>query len=178
MIKKTISYVDFDDNERTEDHYFNFSKAELIEMEATHPGGLKQHLEAIVNSKDGRLIIKEFKQLIMNSYGVKSEDGKRFVKNQDVLDSFTQSGAFHELFMELATNAEAAAEFVNGIIPKDLQKDLSKLVETNKTVVEGSEDDRPAWLKENRNPTQQEIRGMSNEELQEAFRKRLIAPSS
>lgn len=117
MLKKTIPYVDFDGNERTEEFYFNLTKAEVIEMEMSTSGGLAAMLEKIVASQDTKRIIEVFKDLILKSYGEKSPDGKRFVKNQELRDAFSQTEAYSELFLELATNPEAAAAFVNGIVP-------------------------------------------------------------
>lgn len=118
MLKKTISYVDFDGNKRTEDFYFNLTKAEVTEMELSAEGGLAKSLEKIVQAQDNKRIIEAFKDLILRSYGEKSPDGKRFIKNQELRDSFVQTEAYSELFMELATDAEKAAGFVNGIIPQ------------------------------------------------------------
>jgi hypothetical protein len=117
MLKKTIAYVDYDGNNRTEDFYFNLSKAETTEMEMSIDGGLANSLRKIVQEKDAKRIIESFKDLILRSYGEKSPDGKRFIKNQEMRDAFSQTEAYSELFMELATNADAAANFVNGIIP-------------------------------------------------------------
>lgn len=117
MLKKTITYVDFDENERTEDFYFNLTKAEVAEMEMSTEGGMSNMLQKIVASKDAKRIIESFKDLILKSYGEKSPDGKRFVKNQELRDSFAQTEAYSLLFMELATNPTAASDFVNGIIP-------------------------------------------------------------
>lgn len=117
MLKKTITYTDFDGNERTEDFYFNLTKAEVTEMEMSTEGGLAKALQKIVTEKDSKRIIESFKNLILKSYGEKSPDGKRFIKNQEVRDAFSQTEAYSVLFMELATNAEMAAAFVNGIVP-------------------------------------------------------------
>ena len=117
MLKKTIKYTDFDENERTEDFYFNLTKAECTEMEMTTEGGLAKFLGKIVAERDQKRIVEYWKEFILKAYGEKSLDGKRFVKNQEVRDSFVQSEAYSELFMELAGDAEAAAAFVNAIIP-------------------------------------------------------------
>jgi len=117
MLKKTITYKDFNDNERTEDFYFNLTKAELTEMELSQNGGLTTYIEKIVSTQDSKQIIAIFKDLILKSYGEKSLDGRRFIKNAELVDSFVQTEAYSSLFMELAMNAEAAAAFVNGIIP-------------------------------------------------------------
>lgn len=122
MIKKTITYVDYDNNKRTEDFYFNLTRAEVAEMEVSAEGGLVKTLEKIVAAKDGKRIVEIFKDLVLRAYGEKSLDGKRFVKNQELRDAFSQTEAYSELFMELAENADAAAAFVNGIIPTTLTK--------------------------------------------------------
>ena len=118
MLKKTITYTDYDGNQRTEDFYFNLSKAELTEMELSETGGLVKTIEKIIQEKNGKRIIEIFKDLVLRSYGEKSLDGKRFIKNQELVDSFAQTEAYSDLFMELATNAEAASAFINGITPK------------------------------------------------------------
>lgn len=117
MLKKTMTYVDFDGNERTEDFYFNLTKAEVTEMEMSTEGGLRNMLEKIVAAQDAKRIIEVFKDLILKAYGEKSPDGRKFIKNQELRDAFAQTEAYSDLFMELATKADAAANFVNGIIP-------------------------------------------------------------
>jgi hypothetical protein len=119
MLKKTITYKDFDGNERTEDFYFNLTKAEVMEMELGVTGGMTQMLQKIIEKQDSKQIIEIFKEIVLKSYGEKSPDGKRFVKNQELRDAFEQTNAYSELFMELATNADAATAFVNGILPKE-----------------------------------------------------------
>lgn len=118
MLKKTITYTDYDGNVRTEDFYFNLTKAEIMEMEMCTDGGLEKMINKIVQTSDTKRIIETFKEIILKSYGEKSLDGKRFIKNQELRDAFSQTEAYSELFMELATNEEAAAAFVNGVIPK------------------------------------------------------------
>lgn len=127
LLKKTITYTDFDGKDVSEDHYFHLSKADLVEMEMSYKGGLHAHLEKIVASEDGGEIINEFKKLILQSYGRKSEDGRRFIKTKELREEFYSSEAYSELFMELCTNAEVAAEFVNGIVPGGLDEDLAKI---------------------------------------------------
>lgn len=118
MLKKTITYTDFDGNSRTEDFYFNYSKAELAEMELSYEGGMKAMLESLAASNDRKKIVAVFKEIILGSYGVKSPDGKRFVKSEALREEFYQSEAYSELFMEIASNTESLTAFVNGIIPK------------------------------------------------------------
>lgn len=118
MLKKRIDYVDFDGNKRSEDHYFNFTEAEIQEQNLKTPGGLQARLEKIVQEQDPEKLTEYFKSLILDSYGVKSDDGRRFIKSKELSEEFSQTGAYNVLFMELTTNTNAAADFVNGIIPK------------------------------------------------------------
>lgn len=127
MLKKTITYNDYNDVERTEDFYFNLSKAEIMEMEMGTTGGLAEMINKIVQTQDAPAIIKVFKDLILKAYGERSADGKRFEKKNGTLaEAFAETEAYSQLFMELATDADAAARFVNGIIPKDMQQDVQK----------------------------------------------------
>lgn len=117
MLKKTITYTDYNGTERTEDFYFNLSKAEIMEMEMGVEGGLVEMINKIVAAKDAPAIIAIFKKLILQAYGEKSADGKRFIKSEEIATAFSQTEAYSDLYMELATNAEEAAKFVNGIVP-------------------------------------------------------------
>ena len=117
MIKKTLTYTDYNGVERTEDYYFNLTEAELVEMELSIDGGMQKKIEKIMNSKDMRQIIEVFKDLILRSYGEKSDDGKRFIKNKEITEAFTQTEAYSMLFMKLATDEKEASDFVNGILP-------------------------------------------------------------
>lgn len=117
MFKKTITYEDFDGNQRTEDYYFNLTKAEVTEMEMSFNGGLSQLLEKIIQEKDQKQIIEYFKKIVLDSYGVKSLDGRQFIKNNAIREEFASTMAYSEIFMELATNADSASAFVNGIMP-------------------------------------------------------------
>lgn len=117
MLKKTITYTDYNGLERTEDFYFNLSKAEVMEMELSTNGGLVEMLNRVVAAQDAPVIVKIFKDLVLKSYGEKSPDGKRFIKNEELSEAFSQTEAYSIIFTELATNDKAAADFVNGIIP-------------------------------------------------------------
>lgn len=117
MLKKTFTYTDYNGVERTEDHYFNLSKAELMEMELSTTGGLAEMINKIVAAQDAPAIVKVFKDLVLKAYGQKSADGRRFIKSKELADEFSQTEAYSQLFMELATDADAAAKFVNGIVP-------------------------------------------------------------
>jgi len=122
MLKKTIVYTDYNGSERTEDFYFNLSKAEVTEMEMSTAGGLAEMINKIVAAQDAPSIIKIFKDLVLKAYGEKSPDGKRFIKSEELSTAFSQTEAYSQLFMELATDADSAAKFVNGIIPNDISK--------------------------------------------------------
>ena len=127
MLKKTITYTDYNGTERTEDFYFNLTKAELMEMEMSTTGGLAEMIQRIVAAQDAPAIIKIFKELVLNAYGQKSPDGKRFIKNETLKEEFSQTEAYSQLFMELAMDADAAAKFIGGIIPKDIDLNDPKL---------------------------------------------------
>lgn len=118
MLKKTISFTDYNGVERTEEHRFNLNEAEILEMELTTPDGMgiQKYLEHISNTKDGAAIVKFFRDLITKSYGVKSEDGRRFIKSEKLSTEFAQTEAYSKLFMELVSDAEAAAAFTNGVV--------------------------------------------------------------
>lgn len=134
MLKKTITYTDYNGVERTEDFYFNLTKPELLEMEMTATGGFAEMVEKIVAAKDTNAIISIFKEMIKKSYGVKSDDGKRFMKSEELSTAFTQTEAYAQLYMELAFDAEAGAAFVNGIMPADIQKEAAKIQLKDKVV--------------------------------------------
>ena len=118
MLVKKVSYTDYKGNKREEELYFNLSKAEVAEMELSHQGGLSEKINRIVATQDSKEIIELFKDLIVKSYGVVSDDGRRFIKNDQLREEFVQTEAYSELFMELASDADEAAKFVNGIIPQ------------------------------------------------------------
>lgn len=122
MYKKTITYIDYNGNERKEDHYFNLSKAELIRMEMSVTGGWTESVKRVIEAQDVPAIMEVFEEMIKKSYGIKDADGKGFVKKQEYLDAFMSTEAYSELFVELVTNADAAAAFMNGIIPAELAK--------------------------------------------------------
>lgn len=126
MLKKTINYTDYNGTERKEDHYFNLTKAEIMEMELSITGGLAEMIQRIVAAQDQPAIMKIFKDLIRKSYGIKSADGKRFIKSEEIWEEFEQTEAYSILFMELATNADAAAKFINGIVPADMAKQIAE----------------------------------------------------
>lgn len=120
MLKKTVTYVDYNGVQRTEDFYFNLSKAEVTEMELSVDGGLSVMLENIVASKDNKQIVAIFKEIVLKSYGEKSPDGRRFIKSKELSEAFSQTEAYSEIFMSLALNEKEASDFINGIMPKNM----------------------------------------------------------
>lgn len=124
MLKKTIKYFDYNGVERSEDFYFNLSKAELTEMELSTTGGYGEMLQGIIDADDHTKLVPIIKEIIFKAYGEKSDDGKRFIKSPELSTAFSQTEAYSELFMEIATDADASAAFVNGIIPTDIQQQI------------------------------------------------------
>lgn len=131
MLKKTITYTDFDGNERTEELYFNLTKAELMELQMSEIGGLEKRLKGIIMAQNGVEIMKFFKDIFLNSYGVKSPDGRRFIKNDEVRTDFEQTEAYSQLFMELVTDADKMADFIKGVIPSDLAGQVDEEMKKN-----------------------------------------------
>ena len=131
MLKKIITYTDYNGVERTEPFYFNLSKAELMEMELGVTGGMTEMLDKIIAAKDAPSLMKTFKEMIMKSYGIKSDDGKRLIKSEELSIAFTQTEAYSVLFMELITDDKAAADFVNGIIPNEIQAEVATQTANN-----------------------------------------------
>lgn len=129
MLKKTITYTDYNGLERTEDFYFNISKAELTELQVTTEGGYSEMLQRIIDAKDAPMLYKMFKELVLLSYGEKSLDGKYFRKSEEISTAFSQTEAYTQLMDQLATDATFAADFANGVLPANLQKQALKAAE-------------------------------------------------
>ena len=122
MLKKTVTYIDFDGNERTEDFFFNLTEQEIAEMELSTEGGLGNFINKAVAAKSQVELTELFKKLILAAYGVKSADGRRFVKNDAVREDFMSTQAFSDIYMELVQDADKASAFFNGIVPKEKNK--------------------------------------------------------
>lgn len=136
MLKKTIKYTNFNGEEETETFYFNMTRAELIELEYSVEGGFSDTMMRMIQTDpegkvNGKTIMAEMKKLILGSYGQRSTDGKRFIKNDELRKDFESSEAYSALFMELVTDAEKAAEFINGIVPKDLAQEAAQVASQN-----------------------------------------------
>ena len=165
MLKKTITFKDFNDNEVSEDHHFHLSQAELVELEMSHKGGLSDALQKIIDAEDGKAIMAEFKNIILSSYGKRSEDGRRFVKNQQLREEFESSEAYSALFMELILETDKAIEFVNGIVPGDLTEKVGKLTSADLSVVPKDEETATDLRIVRRN----EIEEMSADDLRDLY---------
>lgn len=134
MIVETIKYFDYNGNERTEQYCFNLSKAECMELELGTDGGMEQMIKKIIAEKDSKKIVEIFKEILLKSYGEKSPDGKYFRKSSEISANFASTEAYSELFMKLATDADYAAKFVNGILPQ-LSPEDQKTSELAKAVI-------------------------------------------
>ena len=122
MVVEKIKYTDFNGLEREEEFMFNLTEAEITEMELTTDGGLSDSIKKIIAAQDTPQIIKVFKMLLLKSYGEKSADGRRFVKSEELSEEFSQTNAYSQLFMKLATDDKAAVAFINGIMPDSMQE--------------------------------------------------------
>jgi len=142
MLKKLINYTDYDGRNRSENFYFYLSKAELMEMELSSVGGMQNLIQLIIEKQDIPKIMEAFKTIILKAYGEKSADGRRFIKSKELSEAFSQTEAYSNLYMELVTNAEAAATFINGIVPDDVAQAAAKRREEEHT--ETSENEKPA----------------------------------
>ena len=120
MLVKNITYNDYNGVERTEAFRFNLTKAEIMELELGTDGGYAEMIQKIIDSKDSPSLMRIFKEFILKAYGEKSDDGRRFVKSEANSKAFSETEAYSQLFMELCTDAKAAADFVNGLVPTDL----------------------------------------------------------
>jgi hypothetical protein len=126
MYKKSLTYETFDGVEVTEVFRCNFTPVELTDMELDMPGGMQKYINDIIEAKDNREMVRLFKELLIKSYGVISEDGRRFIKNDELREEFKQTNAYSELFTLSATNADEASKFINGILPKKLVEQAEK----------------------------------------------------
>ncbi len=131
MLKREIAYEDFNGNQVTDIFYFNISKTELIELEVEYQEGFGAMIQKIIDAKDNKALIKQFKEIILLAYGQKSDDGKRFVKSDQLREEFSQTAAFNTLFIEFATDDKAAAIFLKSVLPRDMIGDIDKAMAAN-----------------------------------------------
>lgn len=200
MLKKTITYTDLDDNEITEDFWFNLSQAEMTEMMLSKEGkegGFETWVRNIQASNDGQVIVDNFKKILLSTVGQRSADNKSFLKSDAIRDAFQYSDAYGVLFMEIVTDADKMAAFINGVVPAKLRDRVQGSIQqaglptpqaTPAPVVtqappvgstpapppqaEMPKDDKPAWYTEGRVPTEKELIGASSELMMEAFRRK------
>lgn len=135
MLKKTITYVDYDGRERTEDFWFNLSKTELTKLDAELPGGVLGVLRKIIDKQDRKALVDFIETLILRSYGEKTPDGKRFVKTIDMVEEFMQTPAYDVLFMSILSDTDSQTSFINGVIPQSMVKEIEQ---TDKQQVENA----------------------------------------
>lgn len=131
MLKKTITYVDYNDQKRTEDYWFHLTKSELIELDASNEGGLETTIRKIIKETDTKRIVELVKDLVLKSYGEKSADGKRFVKSKEAAEAFMQTEAYSQLFVDLISDADQMTAFFKGIIPQDVREQADKMTKEN-----------------------------------------------
>lgn len=124
MLKKTIKYEDFDGNKREEDHYFNLTTTELTDLSNSVDGGLDVLIEKIIKEKDNRKIYDLFKKIVLMSYGIKSDDGRRFMKSDEISHEFTQTAAYDALMTELLQKEGMSSDFIKAIIPSEFRKQM------------------------------------------------------
>lgn len=128
MLKETRTYKDFDGKERTEDFYFNLSKAELMELEASVDGGWLNSMKRIISAQNNPAIMREFKNMILSSYGEKSPDGKRFIKSPELSKAFSETEAYSDMFVEFFRHPDRAAKFFAGILPAELKAEFADAI--------------------------------------------------
>lgn len=131
MLKKTIKYTDFNGTEREEDFYFNLTKSEIARMQFESGGSMSDRIRNIIRAKDTNEIMKIFESIILRAYGKKSEDGRRFMKSEEISREFTESPAFDELYFELISDSDKFAAFVNALIPSDLAAEVKKMQDSD-----------------------------------------------
>lgn len=163
MIKQTVSYTDYEGNPQVRDFYFHLSKTEALEL---YEDGTKieDKVKLWEQTGDNRIIFALFKELIGAAAGSRSEDGQLFIKTPEAKAPLMYSPAYDELVFSVLESAETAARFFNGLFPADMAKKLAEISEKN-----ASNESAPAWVRENRQPTQEEITKMSRAELNDLF---------
>jgi hypothetical protein len=171
VLKKTVTYTDpFEGNEVTEDLYFNLTKAEVAELALTKGESWTESLQRLSQTQDGEVIIREFKFLIGLAYG--KREGNKHIKSPELTQEFLASEAYSELFMGLITSPDSGADFFNGILPKDLNE-VAAAIPGSSAPAHTANNGEPAWIRENRAPTDAEMKNMTKAQMAEAFRRKL-----
>lgn len=171
MIKRTITFPDLDGEKVTEDFYFNFNKAELLELETSYDGGITGLIQELEKTKKGSDVIRLFKDILTRSVGKRSEDGKRFIKNKEITDYFLETEAYSTLFMQLIESPDSGAAFFTGVMPADLVAEVqaSEAAKNVQLPAENVALDEEPWITEQRDPTQAEFAKMNGEQMARAF---------
>ena len=146
MLIKTITFKDYFGNERTQDFYFNLNESELTDMNLMVKGGLERQIKNIIATQDQPKLIEYFKSVILASYGKISEDGIRFIKSKELSTEFSQTDAFNKLYMELVSDADKAADFINGIVPQELADEANKRAKEGMNPALAAIQDKPVPL--------------------------------
>ena len=131
MYKITETYTDYDGNQRTEDFYFNYSEAELADLQFSVSGGLAGMIDKIIKTNDMPKLVELFRELIQKAYGEKSNDGRRFIKSPELTKEFTETVAYSQIYMRLATDSKAAQEFINKVVPKSMKDKMQQANQQN-----------------------------------------------
>ena len=135
MLKKTVTYTDYNGVERTEAFYFHYNEAEILDMEMSTEGGFAERIQKIIDAKDQVSLMQVIKKFVIDAYGVKSEDGKRFIKNDAVRTEFLESPAYSQIWMELVMDDEIAADFINNVIPSGMKEKLESLIKAREAKI-------------------------------------------
>lgn len=174
MLKKTITYKNVDGELISEDFYFNLSMAELLADAVDQE--YREMLQFVSTSQDNRKIVEIFTDFMRRSVGQKTPNGKRLDKSADIVDDFMLSDAYSVLLFEMMSNAGYAGEFIKQVFPEEMLKQIQDLDPDKRVGSEvqlPTEDNRPAWIREEREPTAKELMAMSREEMQAAFARKL-----
>lgn len=126
MLKKQVTYKDYDGNDKTTTLYFHLNKFEWLELETYTKGGLIENLKHAIETGNAKKTIDILKKIILRSYGEKDPETGSFEKSDDIAIRFSKTDAFSELFYELAYNEEAAQSFFMGLIPVELRAEAEK----------------------------------------------------
>lgn len=176
MFKMTVQYKDFNDQPASTDLYFHISKAELLKLAADDT--VVERMKAVSEAKNKVALIKEMESVIRLGLGVRSQDGLSFIKDKATQDLLIGSPAYDELLVKFLTEENAFVEFVKQLLPAEMQKELLAAVQKNAETPETAEavdvfNATPAWIREDRDPTEAELRSMTREQMQEAFSRKL-----
>lgn len=169
MLKKTIKFKDLEGNDHEKDFYFHLKKDLLVELEIVHEGGFKERLQGIIASKKGRAIMDAFKEIVAMSYGEKSEDGMSFLQSKERSEWFMGTDAYSEFFFDLVTDASFASDFINGIMPSNIEQEAAKLEAKMRANGISTEPDNTQDKVTANLPTPAEMAKMSKDDLEAVF---------